>query len=168
MSNEEKWLRAVADGRREAMEALFEAFKPKIFRYVLSLLRNYHGGGGRDAGRLFKDFPVCRSIYGGLLRRYLDVCHRPPRGSGLAAPERHGGAVYGAALSGTGRRPRRIPVLSSCCRLLDKRSRDVVALHLAGGLKYREIAALTGETESAVRQRYSRALKHLKQILKGG
>lgn len=167
MSNEEKWLRAVADGRREAMEALFEAFKPKIFRYVLSLLRNYHAAEDVTQDVFLKIFRFADQFTGASSaatwmfaiarraaldwqrRNAMEEPYMEPPFPEPAAPPPDTGFVE---------------LLS----LLDKRSRDVVALHLAGGLKYREIAALTGETESAVRQRYSRALKHLKRVLKGG
>lgn len=46
--------------------------------------------------------------------------------------------------------------------------REILSLHLNGGLKFNEIAKITGLSMSAVYRRYRKALKTLRDLLNGG
>lgn len=51
---------------------------------------------------------------------------------------------------------------------LDEAQRAVVTLHINAGLKFREIAELTGTPLGTVLWRYNKAISRLRQILNGG
>ena len=46
---------------------------------------------------------------------------------------------------------------------LDAQTQEIITLHIAGSLKFREISLILNLTESAVRKRFSRAMKLLKR-----
>lgn len=56
----------------------------------------------------------------------------------------------------------RTEVVLAAVRELPAATREMLALHFADGLRYREIAELTGGTEAAVKQRMARALRELR------
>lgn len=58
--------------------------------------------------------------------------------------------------------------LESAVAALSREEREVLALHLNGGLGFGEIAKLTGLTLSSVYRRYRKALNTLKKRLSGG
>jgi RNA polymerase sigma-70 factor (ECF subfamily) len=57
---------------------------------------------------------------------------------------------------------RRTEVVLAAVRELPAATREMLALHFGDGLRYREIAELTGGTEAAVKQRMARALRELR------
>lgn len=61
-----------------------------------------------------------------------------------------------------GDRDPRLDVLARAVARLPAPTREMIALHFADGLTYREIAALMDSTEAAVKQRMARALRELR------
>ena len=59
--------------------------------------------------------------------------------------------------------PRTAAILAGV-RELPAATREMIALHFADGLSYREIAELVGSTEAAVKQRMARALRELRTL----
>lgn len=60
--------------------------------------------------------------------------------------------------------PRTVALLAGV-RALPAATREMIALHFADGLSYREIAELVGSTEAAVKQRMARALRELRALV---
>jgi RNA polymerase sigma-70 factor (ECF subfamily) len=61
--------------------------------------------------------------------------------------------------------PRTAAILAGV-RELPASTREMIALHFADGLSYREIAELVGSTEAAVKQRMARALRELRTLVR--
>lgn len=58
--------------------------------------------------------------------------------------------------------------LEAAIQRLSQSERQILTLHLNGGLKFNEIAAVCGLSLSAAYRRYRKALKTLREILDGG
>lgn len=61
----------------------------------------------------------------------------------------------------------RTEAILAAVRALPPATREMLALHFGDGLRYREIAELTGGSEAAVKQRMARALRDLRAQVTG-
>ena len=162
-------LAAIAQGDQPAMEGLFEQYKEAVFRYCMSMLRDYHAAEdvtqevflhifrfaqqykGKAAVRTWI-FAIAKNAAADYYRRNSRSTPYFPLEESLPSPAST--APAGEDIS-----------FYELLAMLDRDSRDVVAMHLAGGLKHREIASILGKSESAVKKQYSRALKYLQKQL---
>lgn len=159
-------IRGIAQGDAGAMEAFFERYKAAVYRYAMSMLQDSyaaedvtqevflrvfrfaHQFTGASSGRTWL-YAVARSAVAGYWR------NRP-------LEEPYAALEEGAATTGLTEESSFYDMVS----VLEPVSRSVVAMHVAGGLKHREIASILGESESAVRQRYARAIRQLRRQMK--
>lgn len=167
--------KAAQRGDREAFRGLYRALYPGVSRFVARRIREQ--ADAEDlVSRTFERFlerlatlDPERGVVGFTLAiaRNAVADHarqRRPEGSldgaaDLAASEAD---PLGVVLEGE--------ALSRLARALAGQSaevRELVALRFGDGLRHKEIAALLGLTEDAVRQRLSRALKELRAVLAG-
>ena len=160
-------LQAIAKGDQTAMEGLFEQYKRDVFRYCMSMLRDYHAAEDVTQEVFLHIFRFAQQYEGkAAVRTWIFAIAKN------AAVEYTRKSIRSAPYS-LGQEGLPLPAASAdpnidfyeLLSVLDSDSRSVVAMHLAGGLKHREIASILGKSENAVKKQYSRALKCLQKQL---
>jgi RNA polymerase sigma-70 factor, ECF subfamily len=112
----------------------------------------------------------------GSLKGYLAVCvanrarnvnrqRRPARSEGLAeATARPSGQASSLdALAGA----ERAQLVAAAMADLPQEQREVIALHVLGGLRFRQIALQTGESINTIQSRYRYGMQRLRSLLDG-
>ncbi len=165
-----------ADGDRAAFVALYRALYPPVARWVGR--RAASAGDAEDVvsltfHRLLEALPRLDPARGtplafalGVARHALadEARRRAVRAEG-PAPEVEGAAALASTAPGAERLLLERERLEGLARLLDglpAEVRELLELRFGDGLRHAEIAALTGASEAAVRQRLSRALRALR------
>lgn len=161
-------LRRIAEGDREAMAAFFEQRKTAVFRYALSILRDRYAAEDVTQEVFLRVFRSASQIreYGSTDAWVMAIARN------TAFKHQKSESRYASVAPDT---LRDVPDTEAhlggqsgfldLIAPLDAVTRDIVSLHIIGGLKHREIASVLGCAESAVRKRYSRALKLLRQYV---
>ena len=160
-------LEAIAKGDQTAMERLFEQYKQDVFRYCMSILSDYHAAEDVTQEVFLHIFRFAQQYKGqAAIRTWIFAIAKNAateyyRKSSRSAPyllseENLPSPAVSVSTQGD---------FYELLSVLDQDSRSVVAMHLAGGLKHREIACILGKSESAVKKQYSRALKRLQKQL---
>ena len=157
--------RSIAAGDTGAMEAFFKRYKAAVYRYAMSMLQDGHAAENVTQEVFLRVFHFAHQFTGASGgRTWLYAAARSAvteywRERPLEEP--YTAVRKEAAVTELTEESTFYEMMS----VLDWPSRNVVAMHVAGGLKHREIAAILGESESAVRQRYARAIRQLRRQL---
>ena len=159
-------LRAIAQGDPNAMEEFFIAYKSGVYRYVMSVLQDAYAAEDVTQEVFVLVFRFASQFTGASSARtwLFAVARNAVAGYWRKKPLEEPYATIELEAA-----PSSFPLENEfydTVSVLDRASRDVVAMHIAGGLKHREIAAILGESESAVRQRYARAIKQLRRRIR--
>ena len=166
---DEAWLSQIADGDMDALQRLYDAVGNQVYGFALSLVRS-----PQDAEDVLQET---------FLRIHAHAVQYRPQGKPLAwifTIARH------AAMDKKRRRPPTQPLtdaeeavdlsaveradhrllLTSLLNHLSEEDRQILILHAAVGLTFREIAAVMGKLPNTVLSRYHRALNRLQSIVK--
>ncbi len=168
-STQARLLRRAADGDARAFRSLYRALHPTVHGYVGRrvataadvedlVARVFH----RVVENLARFDGAKASVRGWVLgiTRNAVIDHLRTRRDTVALDE---GADVLAVCDpiADGPDPRTAAILAGV-RELPAPTREMISLHFADGLAYREIAELVGCTEAAVKQRMARALRELR------
>ena len=167
----EERLRRLGQGDAAAMEEVYDGTHAAVYGFALSLLKNAH-----DAEDVLQDtyLRVYQSASGYraqgkpmawilTITRNLSLSVLRGRQGGTERPfeDLEESFSTNPAFS-----PDDALALWAVLETLDAQERQLIMLHVLGGLKHRESAALLGLPLSTVLSKYTRALKKLKQALK--
>ncbi len=165
-------LTALAQGREDALAALYDRFGPALFRTALLLL-----GSRPDAEDAVQDVFVAlvRSRHGlekvGNLRAYLfsALRHAAARRSVLRKRDRSVALTdvpEPAAAEARQTDAEQSHRLEQALQTLPVEQRELIALKLDSGLTFAEIATLLGISPNTAASRYRYALEKLRSLLK--
>lgn len=160
-------MQAIARGDKDSMETLFNEYKTNIFRYVMSQLQDYQSAEDVtqevfiNVFRFAGQYKACADVKTWIFAIAKNAVNNYWRKN----KSREHYLTLNTMSEQMTVNPESAGDFYDIIARLDKPSRDVVSLHLIAGLKHREIAAILGEQESTVKQRYSRALKWLRHYL---
>jgi len=172
---EDRWLiRRFNAGDTRALRRIYEEYQPSLLGVARALLNDASAaedvlhdvvvGFASQAGRF---------VLKGSLKGYLAICvanrarnvnrqgARPDR-SELPERGRRQGSVSESVLD-----EERRGIVVSAMEQLPEEQRQVIALHVLGGLRFREIAQQSDESINTVQSRYRYGLKKLRSLLDG-
>ena len=166
---DEAWLSLIADGDMDALQRLYDAVGNQVYGFALSLVRHpqdaedvlqetflrihAYAAQYRPQGKpLAWIFTIARRVA-------LDKLRRQSRTQPLSD------AAETADLSGVERADHRL-LLHSVLNHLSEEDRQIVILHAAMGLTFREIATVVDRPLNTVLSRYRRAMNRLQSIVK--
>ncbi len=168
-SSADVWIRQIAAGEQQALNALYEATHSALYGYILSIVKHEH-----DAQDILHDcylavvrhaatydsqgkpmawiYTIARNL---CLQKLRNRRKEADRSEELlwTATDRPDLALEERA------------VLSVCMNRLSEQERQIVLLHVLSGFRHREIAQLTELPLSTVLSKYHRALQKMKRIL---
>ena len=157
---------------------IYETYKTDVFRFALSLTR--HIDLSQDITqdvfvRLIDSADTIENtdkVKSWLLTTTKNAAINALRKRSFEAGETHetGAADFAAAPAGDSTSQPDIyqAEFFSMLDCLDAEDRQIVVLHIVNGLKHNEIASVFGLHPGAVRQRYTRALKRIRESLREG
>ena len=166
---DEAWLSRIAAGDMDALQHLYDAVGKQVYGFALSLVRH-----PQDAEDVLQETFVRIHTYAGQYRPQgkplawiftiarhvaLDKQRRNQRTQPLSETE----AVV--ELSDIERADHRL-LLQSLLNHLSEEDRQILILHAAVGMSFREIAAVVDRPLNTVLSRYHRAMNRLKSIVK--
>lgn len=166
---DEAWLSQIASGDMDALQRLYDAVGNQVYGFALSLVRHpqdaedvlqetflrihAHAPRYRPQGKpLAWIFTIARHVA-------LDKKRRRPPVQSLSD------TVEAVDLSAVERADHRL-LLDSLLNHLSEEDRQILILHAAIGLTFREVAAVVGKPLNTVLSRYRRALNRLQSIVK--
>ena len=166
---DEAWLSQIASGDMDALQRLYDAVGNQVYGFALSLVRHpqdaedvlqetflrihAHAPRYRPQGKpLAWIFTIARHVA-------LDKKRRRPPVQSLSD------AVEAVDLSAVERADHRL-LLDSLLNHLSEEDRQILILHAAIGLTFREVATVVGKPLNTVLSRYRRALNRLQSIVK--
>lgn len=168
----EKTLLQIAAGERDALEQLYHQTRAAVYGMALSILKNPH-----DAQDVAQDTFVrvweCAPQYCAkgspmawilTIARNLALTKLRRDGRHVELDEAQWEAIPADAPNVT---PEDRCLLQTALAALSDEERQVVLLHALTGLKHREIAALLEMPLATVLSKYHRALKKLREFMKG-
>ncbi len=175
MRLEDRWLiRRFNAGDTRALRRIYEKYQPSLLGVARALLND-----ASAAEDVLHDVVVSfasqagRFVLKGSLKGYLAICvanrarnvnrqgARPDRPE-LAEQGRRQGSAAAPALDAERR-----GVVVAAMEQLPEAQRQAVALHVLGGLRFREIAQQSGESINTIQSRYRYGLKKLRSLLDG-
>ena len=160
-------IKLIAQGRKTALEALYQMTKTSVYAYSLSLLGSVTEA--EDAMQevyleIWQSAGSYKSVgkpMGWIITLTKNVCFMKLRSKKYVSPE----PLEPSHFSGSGLCPEESAVLRGCLETLTESEREVILLHAVSGLKHREIAEITGLSLTAVLSRYHRSIKKLRKML---
>lgn len=148
------------------VETLFNEYNRDVFRYVMSMLQDYHAAED-----------ITQEVFLAVFRYINQYRGEASIRTWIFAIAKNAVAHYRKEHHGYEYRLEQPPDPSvqierdidfyEMVALLDRPSRDVVVMRLIGQLGYKEIAAILEQSETTVKIRYSRAIKWLRKHMKG-
>lgn len=168
----EKLLLEVADGKQDALAALYERTRSAVYALALSILKNSEDAQDvtQDAFvRIWDSAPLYRP-QGSPIAWILTVARNLARmklrtgARQLDLSEEQWSAIPAEAPSVT---PEDKHILQDALSTLSDEERQIVLLHASTGLKHREIAELLEFPLATVLSKYHRALKKLRNFVEG-
>jgi RNA polymerase sigma factor (sigma-70 family) len=172
---EDRWLiRRFNAGDTQALRRIYENHKPSLLGVARALLND--ASAAEDVLHdVFVSFAAQAGRFAlkGSLKGYLAICvanrarnvnrqdRRPDPLDGAECPRRQGNAsqaVLEAEQHG---------IVTSAMEQLPPEQREVIALHVLGALRFREIAHESGESINTIQSRYRYGLKKLRSLLDG-
>ena len=163
-------LQRIGRGEKEALGQLYRATSTAVYGYALSVLKNpqdaqdvlhdcylavWNGAGGyRPMGKpMAWVLTVCKNLCYGHLRQRQRQAAEPA-------------SDWQEQLANTaGPGPEDMLVLKSCMECLGDTERQIVTLHVLGGLRFLELAGLLEMPLSTVLSKYRRAMQRLRREL---
>ena len=160
-------LAALRAGDKAAFEEIYESLKTPIFTVIL---------------RIVRDRPAAEEV---LQEVFFKLWQQPP-GPEIGNPRAYiFRAAHNLALDHLRMRPQSVGLdgtdayaqtedislkmdIERALAALPPQECRIVSLHVSGGLKFREIAGMTGLPLGTVLWKYQRAIKRLRVILSGG
>lgn len=160
-------IKLIAQGRKTALEALYQMTKTSVYAYSLSLLGSV--ADAEDAMQevyleIWQSAGSYKSVgkpMGWIITLTKNVCFMKLRSKKYVSAE----PLEPSRFSGFGLCPEESAVLRGCLEALTESEREVILLHAVSGLKHREIAEITGLSLTAVLSRYHRSIKKLRKML---
>ncbi len=177
MSEDRKYLNDLANGSREAFEALYMKYAPLVERFAQALVKDasvaedicqnvFLNLWNRRRNLPGKDnisaylFASTRNAVADWFRRYAKAPSISLEDAGIAG-------LLGSEVSGDMARLEMMEAVNRCIAKMPLKRREVFLLSRAKGLKNAEIASLMGLSEKAVEYHISRALADLRKYLGG-
>lgn len=174
MSEDRKYLNGLANGSREAFEALYMKYAPLVERFAQALVKDasvaedicqnvFLNLWNRRRNLAGKDnisaylFASTRNAVADWFRRYAKAPSISLEDAGLLGFD-PSGDIAGAEM---------LAAVNRCIAKMPLKRREVFLLSRAKGLKNAEIASLMGLSEKAVEYHISRALADLRKYLGG-
>jgi RNA polymerase sigma factor, sigma-70 family len=153
---------------KHSVETLFNTYKQDVFKYVMSMLQDYHAAEDVTQEVFLSVFRYIYQYRGetsirtwifaiakNAVAHYKKENHKEPYPYIVEQPPE------------PSLRIERDIEFYAMVAMLEQTSRDVVVMRLIGQLRYKEIAAILQQSEAAVKKRYSRAIKWLREHMKG-
>ncbi len=151
-----------------SIETLFNTYKQDVFKYVMSMLQDYHAAEDVTQEVFLSVFRYMYQYRGessirtwifaiakNAVSHYKKEYHKEPYPYIVEQPPE------------PSLRIEQDIDFYAMVAMLEQTSRDVVVMRLIGQLRYKEIAAILQQSEAAVKKRYSRAIKWLREHMKG-
>lgn len=169
---DETLIAAIAENDTEALRKLYEQASSAVFAYAFSILKNRE-----DAKDVMQDtFLKIRSaahLYvpqgkpaAWILTIAKNLCNMKFRTAGRLADTQ--AEDFHFLHDRNADRDHELKVtLEMCFKELDDSGRQIIILHIMGGMKHREIAAFTGLPLATVLSKYHRGLKKLRTRMEG-
>lgn len=175
VTDDGKYLRELAEGSRDAFEALYLRYAPLVERFAGALVKD-DSAADDIAQNVFLNlwnrrsnlsrvpdfkaylFTSTRNAVADWFRRYAKAPSLSLEDSGIAD-------LLGSDGSGDIARAEMLEAVNRCVERMPLKRREVFLLSRAKGLKNAEIASLMGLSEKAVEYHISRALADLRKIL---
>lgn len=172
----DRWLiRRFNTGDRRALRRIYEKYRPDLLSVARALLTNSSAaedvlhdvviGFASQAGR----FELKGSLKG-----YLAICvanrarnvnrqsHWPDPPRGARRHRSQSGSAYQLASDAE-----QCQIVTSAMEQLSEEQREVIALHVLGAMRFREIAVQKGESINTIQSRYRYGIKKLRSLLNG-
>lgn len=166
----EKCIQGMANGDRNALEALYETTKTSVYGFILSILRNKH-----DAEDIFQEVYVkiyeSSNLYQAngkplawILTIAKNLCYMKLRKQKdtVDISELHEVLVNEKNDNNIENRI----LLNATFEIITDEERNIIMLHAVGGIKHREIAKILNLPLSTVLSKYNRAIKKLQKAIK--
>ena len=168
----ERLLLGVAAGDQEALAALYRRARTAVYGLALSILKNTHDAQDVTQDtfvRIWDSAPQYRAQGSPMawmltIARNLALTRLRRSERQVELDEAEWDAIPADAPNVT---PEDRELLQNALATLSSEERQIVLLHAVSGLKHREIGALLGMPLPTVLSKYHRALKKLKNFLKG-
>jgi RNA polymerase sigma-70 factor (ECF subfamily) len=161
-------------GSHEALRRIYEKYLDYLLTLAIGLASDFNTA--QDIVHdVFVRFAASWRGFGqsGSLKSYLTTCVLNEARDQLRKVNRQPGELKEDALIGESDCPDRLVVCDEMSQQLNKaiaqlpdEQRETVVLHLKGGMKFKEIAALQGASINTVQGRYRYGLDKLRSILK--
>lgn len=168
----ERLLLGVAAGDQEALAALYRRARTAVYGLALSILKNTHDAQDVTQDtfvRIWDSAPQYRAQGSPMawmltIARNLALTRLRRSERQVELDEAEWDAIPADVPNVT---PEDRELLQNALATLSSEERQIVLLHAVSGLKHREIGALLGMPLPTVLSKYHRALKKLKNFLKG-
>lgn len=168
----DRLLASIADGDREALGELYHFTRGAVYGMALSVLRNAHDAQDVTQDTFVRvwekagDYRARGSPMAWLLAvtRNLALMRLRQSSRVQELTEEEWDAIPAASPAVTAEDRM---VLQTALTALENRERQILLLHAASGLKFREIAALLEMPTATVLSKYHRAIKKMRARLKG-
>ena len=160
-------LEQVRRGDRDAFEEMYRDMSAPIFTVLMRITRDR--GLAEDTLQEFF-LKMYRTPPPASVKKPRAYLFRTAENMALDAlrARRQAESADGSARPAQGGDPLRRLVVEEAFEALPPAQRRVITLHLNGGLKFREIAAVTGEPLGTVLWRYRKGIDKLRELLSGG
>ena len=175
MRLEDRWLvRRFNAGDARALRRIYEKYKPDLLGVARALLND-----GSAAEDVLHDVVVSfasqagRFVLRGSLKGYLAICvanrarNANRQGARPEPCERAAARRTHADVSESALDEERRSAIVAAMEQLPEAQRQAVALHVLGGLRFREIAQQSDESINTIQSRYRYGLKKLRSLLNG-
>ena len=162
----DRWIKAIGQGDRDALEMLYCATSSAVFAYAFSILKNPH-----DAEDVLHDCFVsiwnCARDYQsqGKPMAWIMILTRNLCYKLLRQQRRTLSMETEYAFSRQDTDPEDALMLRACMNALSDEERQIVVLHAVAGVRHRQIADLLGLKTSTVLSKYHRAIRKLRARL---
>lgn len=164
----EKYIEEIGENDKNALENLYEATKNVVYGYALSLLKNKS-----DAEDIFQEvyIKIYENAYSyqkkgkalaWILTITKNLCYMKFRKDKDNLDIDDMKDIIGKNINADDK-----IVLTNVFKNISKEEREIILLHILGGLKHREIAKILDLSLSTVLSKYNRAIKKLKILLEG-
>lgn len=160
------WIRRIAQGDRDALEKLYQATRPAVYAYALSLTKDPHcaedvlqdcyitiwnsAGGYQPQGKAMAwIMTITRNLCYKRLqqqKRYLPLDCDDYLGRSDADPDER-------------------LLVRQCLKALTEEEQQIVILHAVAGCRHQEIAQMLGLKTGTVLSKYHRAIQKLRDAL---
>lgn len=158
----DRWLKAAAQGDRDALQQLYHAAAPAVYAYALSLLKNRY-----DAEDVLQDcFVTLRTTQSyrsqGKPMAWIMTVTRNLCLKKLQDASRTAAAAEEDRFIAVTADPEDRLVIESCMKVLSDEERQIVILHAVAGFTHRQIGSHLNLKTATVLTKYHRAIRKLR------